>query len=335
MRRALFEYELPADRIAQWPAEPRDAARLMHVDRASGERRADLTMRDLVDFVRPGDVWVVNDTRVRPARIRCTKPSGGKVELLVLEVRGTAVRAMYGASKPVRPGQVLFAASGARLTVTEAFGAGQVGVNLGAAPESWLEAHGEIPLPPYIGRPVEDADRQRYQTRFADRTGAVAAPTAGLHFTDALVAEMTTRGAHFASVTLHVGPGTFRPIRVEDVREHTVDAESYDVPSETATAIASARRVVAVGTTVVRALESAAVGPHRVRPGAAVTTLYVQPGHAFQIVDALLTNLHLPGSSLLVLVSAFAGLERVQEAYAQAVADGFRFYSYGDGMLIT
>lgn len=293
---------------------------------------------DLVRLVRPGDCWVVNDTRVRRARVHAVKAgSGGRVELLVTRTEGERAEVMVRSSKPLRPGQALICeATDDALTVLEAPGGGIAVVRLPADVEAFLGRAGQIPLPPYIDRAPEPIDAERYQTVYADQPGAVAAPTAGLHLTEGLMSAMADAGATFARVTLHVGPGTFRPIRAADVRDHRLQAEVYRVTEEAADAIDAARRVVAVGTTAVRTLETVACdsGPRRVEPGFGETGLYITPGHHFRAVDALLTNFHLPGSSLLVLVAALAGLERTRAAYDTAIAEGFRFYSYGDAMFI-
>ena len=334
MQLSRFHYTLPPDRIAQHPAERRDGARLLRLDRATGAIATGETVADLVSHVREGDCWVINDTRVRPARLLTRKPSGARVELLVIELRGAQAVAMYGASKPLKPGQELICdAHGETVRVIENLGGGRVLVDLWS--EDVLEAAGQIPLPPYISRAPDARDRERYQTVYADEAGAVAAPTAGLHFTPELMAAMEARGATFARVTLHVGPGTFRPIREEDVTNHVLDAEPFVVTEDAADAVNRAKRVVAVGTTAVRTLEAAADGPRRIRSQRGRTGLYITPGYAFQVVEAMLTNFHLPGSSLLVLVAAFAGLDPALAAYARALDEGMRFYSYGDAMLIS
>jgi S-adenosylmethionine:tRNA ribosyltransferase-isomerase len=341
---ALFDYELLADRIAQEPAEPRDSARLLVVDRSSGAHR-DAHVRELDRLLRPGDCLVVNDTRVIPARLAGRLAGTGRVvEVLLLRELGPGEWDAL-----VRPGracglgaELLVAEGAACLTVT---GVGESGRRrLRVAGErpvgELLAAHGMPPLPPYIRRyrAPRDADRTRYQTVYAARDGAVAAPTAGLHFTAELLGRLRDRGIGIHAVTLHVGPGTFRPVRVADAQNHRVEAEWYEVSGPTADAVgrarAEGRRVVAVGTTTVRTLETAAAAHGAVRAGSGWTELTIRPGHAFRAVDALLTNFHLPRSSLLLLVAAFAGRERVLDAYRAAAAAGYRFYSYGDAMLI-
>ena len=336
MLTSRFQYELPQDRIALYPPAERTDAQLMLLSRATGQSSVGQTVAALVDQVRPGDCWVINDTRVRPARVFTRKPTGGRVELLVLSARGTTAEAMYRASKPPKAGQVLIAEStGDELRVTHNFGDGRIGLELPENVDPLLERAGQIPLPPYIDRAPDEADRERYQTVYARDPGAVAAPTAGLHFTPELMADMEAAGARFARVTLHVGAGTFRPIRSESIDDHSLHTESWTLTPENAELINSASRVVAVGTTSVRTLETAATGPGRVEAGSGDTGLYIKPGFDFQVVQGLLTNFHLPGSSLLVLVAALTGLDPMMAAYQKALDSGFRFYSYGDAMFIS
>lgn len=351
---SLFDYELPPAAIAQVAVEPRDAARLLVVDRLANSC-ADGHVRDLPDLLRAGDLLVVNDTRVINARLRGTKRSGGRVELFVVEARPDGTfRVMLGASRAPRMGERIDLAGAHAALLIDGPGAGgeaivrfegpTVDPRAGAgAAAALLAAHGEPPLPPYIrrnaGDPRLDVDRTRYQTMFAARDGAVAAPTAGLHFTPSLVARCEAAGIVCAGVTLHVGEGTFRPVRAARTEEIALHAEWFDVPAVTADAIAQTRaaggRIVAVGTTVVRTLESRpARADGAPEPGTGTTRLFIAPGHEFRFVDAMLTNFHLPRSTLLMLVSAFAGRERVLAAYAAAVARGYRFYSYGDAMLV-
>jgi S-adenosylmethionine:tRNA ribosyltransferase-isomerase len=340
-----FDYSLPADRIAQDPAEPRDAARLLVLDRDAGTL-GDAHVRDLGAFLRPDDCLVVNDTRVIPARL-LGRLEGAEREvevLLVREVEGGEWEALIRPARRCPPGTALVLADGAaRAVVTGTGPLGQRRLRLeraGTVPDL-LVGHGLPPLPPYIRRYRKPGgeDWSRYQTVYAARDGAVAAPTAGLHFTPELLRRLEGAGIAIHRVTLHVGPGTFRPIRVADVSQHRMEAERYEVPAATAEALARARRegrrVVAVGTTTVRTLETAARDDGEVAAGAGWTDLTIVPGHRFRAVDALLTNFHLPRSSLLLLVSAFAGRERLLDAYRHAVAAGYRFYSYGDAMLIV
>jgi S-adenosylmethionine:tRNA ribosyltransferase-isomerase len=343
---AGFDYALPPDRIAQEPADPRDAARLLVVDRRSGALR-DAQAADLGRYLRTGDCLVLNDTRVLPARL--FGRIGGTdrdVEVLLLHPVGPTDEDWAALLRPARRcpvGTTIVLADGAaRALVTDREELGRARVRLdGSGPvETFLDAHGLPPLPPYIRRYRKPGgeDWARYQTVYAARPGAVAAPTAGLHFTPGLLSELGGGGVELHRVTLHVGPGTFRPVRVHRVADHRVEAERFEVSEATAAALTRARRegrrVVAVGTTTVRALEAVARPDGSVASGAGSTDLTIVPGHEFRAVDALLTNFHLPRSSLLLLVSAFAGRERVLDAYAHAVAAGYRFYSYGDAMLI-
>jgi S-adenosylmethionine:tRNA ribosyltransferase-isomerase len=333
-------FELPPSAIAQEPAEPRDAARLLVQDRASGARHH-ARVRDLPAFLAPGDLLVRNATRVLAARLRGRRPTGGALEALLLREDGAGrFRALVRGSGRLRIGEKLrFEGRGLAqdAEVTDLADDGTVGLAFDAGTSPY--ALGEAPLPPYIrrseARPSDDA---RYQTVYARVPGAIAAPTAGLHFTPALFAALAERGVATTDVVLHVGPGTFRPLRDEDLAAGRLHAERYELPADTAAAIARTRaaggRVVAVGTTTARVLEHAARGDGTVEPGAGETELLLRPGVAFRAVDALLTNFHLPRSSLLLLVAAFAGREAVLEAYADALARGYRFYSYGDAMLI-
>lgn len=333
-----FDYELPPESIAQEPA-PRGESRLLVLDRTGPERHA--RVRDLPRLLRPGDLLVVNDTRVIPARLFGRRvPGGGRLELLLLERVGE--REWDALAKPGRraqPGTVLEFETGLRAEVTAKEEDGRHRLLFSEPVEGHLDRLGHVPLPPYIHRSDTDEDRERYQTVFADRPGAVAAPTAGLHFTAGLLREIAAAGVEIARVTLHVGIGTFKPVSAERIEEHRMDRERYEVSPEAAEAVrrarAEGRRVVAVGTTVVRTLESAAqAGEGEVRAGEGSTELFITPGFRFQVVDALLTNFHLPRSTLLMLVSAFAGRERVLAAYGEAVREGYRFYSYGDAMLV-
>jgi S-adenosylmethionine:tRNA ribosyltransferase-isomerase len=336
-----FDYELPERLIAQEPATPRDASRLLALARGGGPPEH-LAFTDLERLLSPGDLLVFNDTKVIPARLVGRRPTGGKVELLLCEPLegglGRRWRAMGQASKAIRPGTRV-ELDGLAATVDAVEGEGFYLVTLdreGEALADALERAGRVPLPPYIRREPSAADRERYQTIWAREPGSAAAPTAGLHFTGPLLARLAARGVARTAVTLHVGPGTFLPVR-GTLATHRMHGERYEIPEAAADAVAACRarggRVVAVGTTTVRTLESAWDGA-RVAPGAGRTELFIQPGHAFRAVDGLVTNFHLPRSTLLVLVSAFGGRERVLAAYREAVSQGYRFFSFGDAMLL-
>ncbi|MDY0070453.1 MAG: tRNA preQ1(34) S-adenosylmethionine ribosyltransferase-isomerase QueA [Porticoccaceae bacterium] len=338
MRRELFRYFLPDALIADHPASERRGSRLLTLDGVSGEighRR----FPDIVDLVRPGDLMVFNDTRVIPARLLGHKATGGKLELLVERlVDDHRVLAHIRAAKAPKAGAILQFDDGVRAEVTgrdnDLFA-----VHFGDARVlEVLERIGHMPLPPYIDRPDGLADRERYQTVYAREPGAVAAPTAGLHFDEALLAELQARGVEIGYVTLHVGAGTFQPVRVDDIREHRMHAEIIDVSEELCRRVeetrAAGNRVIAVGTTSVRCLETAGASGE-MRPMRGDTDIFIYPGYQFRIVDALVTNFHLPESTLLMLVSAFAGYGHVMAAYREAVAREYRFFSYGDAMFIT
>ncbi len=340
MRRADFHFDLPAELIAQQPLAERPASRLLRVDGAAGSWQ-DARFRDLPELLQPGDLLVLNDTRVIPARAFGHKESGGRVELLVERLLGE--RGAVGqlrASKTPAPGARLHFEGGAVAVVTTRSGpAGDLFELAFDRPVlAWLEAFGRMPLPPYIRREADQLDRERYQTVFSRMPGAVAAPTAGLHFDAGLLAALATRGVATATVTLHVGAGTFQPVRTEDPRAHRLHAERVTVGEGACAAIAATRarggRVVAVGTTVVRSLEAAAAGG-TLAPLEGETELFILPEYRFRVVDGLLTNFHLPESSLLMLVCAFAGRDTVLGAYRHAVAAGYRFFSYGDAMYLS
>jgi S-adenosylmethionine:tRNA ribosyltransferase-isomerase len=336
VRRSDFSYELPEELIAQQPLTERSASRLLTLDGASAAV-ADREVRDLPQLVSPGDLLVFNDTRVIPARLYAMKESGGRVELLLerpLDASNALVHAR--ASKPLRPGAQL-ASRGGPIRVVEKRGDLWV-VELPESALSFFEQYGQIPLPPYIRREPDAADATRYQSVFARRAGAVAAPTASLHFDAELLARIEARGAGRAFITLHVGAGTFQPVRTDAVGAHVMHAEFVEVNAATCAAVAATHarggRVIAVGTTVVRALESAA-GNGALGPYVGDSSLFIVPGFRFRVVDAMVTNFHLPESTLLMLVSAFAGREAVLAAYAHAVEQRYRFFSYGDAMYIT
>ncbi|MEM6703422.1 MAG: tRNA preQ1(34) S-adenosylmethionine ribosyltransferase-isomerase QueA [Acidobacteriota bacterium] len=333
LRTSDFDFELPQEQIAQEPL-PRGESRLLELRRDG--TTAHRGVRDLQDLLGPGDLLVVNDTRVLKARLEATRvPSGGRVEVLVLEPEPDRPRRWAVLAKPSRrlkPGSELRFGEELRATV-----AGRreelVLLDFDRDLEPHLETLGAVPLPPYIDRPPSDGDADRYQTVYAAKPGAVAAPTAGLHFDQPLLDALARRDVAMASVTLHVGIGTFRPVSADSVDDHTMHSERIVVPDETVEAVRSARRVVAVGTTVVRALESAAAqGELQAFSGG--TELFIRPGYRFRVVDTLLTNFHLPRSTLLMMISAFAGRERVLAAYREAVRERYRFFSYGDAMLL-
>ena len=333
---ADFDYALPPELIAQAPAEIRSGSRLLHVD---GPRLRDLDFTDLPRLLQPADLLVFNDTRVINARVRGRKPTGGEVELLVERVTGPATAVVQlKASHAPGVGGTIELANGVRAIVEARddrfFTVRFEGV---ANLTDWLELHGEVPLPPYIEHRADRRDALRYQTVYARDPGAVAAPTAGLHFDPPVLDALARRGIAQAFITLHVGAGTFQPVQVTRIAEHRMHAERYAIPTATADAIEATRsrggRVVAVGTTSLRALESAASGDG-VRAGAAETSLFVTPGYPFRVVDRLLTNFHLPKSTLLMLVSAFAGFDTIRAAYLHAVRARYRFMSYGDAMLL-
>jgi S-adenosylmethionine:tRNA ribosyltransferase-isomerase len=340
-----FDFDLPPERIAQAPA-PRGESRLLVLDRTGGERHA--RVRDLPAYLRPGDLLVLNDTRVIPARLFGRRSGGtGETEIFLLEKEGDPEldrwECLLRPAKRVKAGTVIDLAEGVSAEVLEKREGGRHLLRFSEPIEPHLDRIGHIPLPPYIGRADTDEDRERYQTVFARRPGAVAAPTAGLHFSEGLLAEIRAAGIEVATVTLHVGIGTFKPVSVDRVEEHRMERERYEISSAAAEAIGRARaraqhgegRVVAVGTTVVRTLEGAAFAHDgEVPPHAGSTEIFLTPGCRFQVVDALLTNFHLPRSTLLMLVSAFAGRERVLAAYREAIEEGYRFYSYGDAMLL-
>jgi S-adenosylmethionine:tRNA ribosyltransferase-isomerase len=340
---ADLEYVLPPTAIAQTPAEPREAARLLRIVRAGGAL-GDHVVRDLPDLLRPGDCLVVNDSRVIPARVFAEDAAGRRVELLFVEALAPERwRALVRPGRRTRARVELRAGGelGARLRVSEVEPDGvRIVERVDGTIDDLLRTHGLPPLPPYIERHAKPGpeDAERYQTVFARAPGSVAAPTAGLHFTGELVERLRLRGLEVHRVTLHVGPGTFRPIKTARLEEHVVAPERAIVPAATASAVNAARReghrVVAVGTTAARTLESAAGADGAVHPFDGRATLTIHPGHRFRAVDALLTNFHLPRSSLLSLVCAFAGRELILRAYAHAVAAGYRFYSYGDATLI-
>ena len=352
-----FQFALPAELIAQVPAAERDGARLLVLDRRSGTLEHTSVLA-LPEYLRRGDLLVVNDTRVIPARVYGHTGSGAAVELLLIgptplddavpdpgtprDPHACRWQCLGKPARHLRAGTQLRFASDRCATVTAVPGNGRYTVEFDGTADvlEWLQRDGEVPLPPYIRRPDGPLplDHSRYQTIFAAAPGSIAAPTAGLHYTAALVRALQERGVRVARLTLHVGPATFLPIRCADVRQHVMEPEWCEIPAATAAAIRAAKagggRVVAVGTTTTRALESAACAAQVVRSGARWAEAFIVPGQDFRVVDALFTNFHLPGSTLLLLVSAFAGQTHIHSAYAEAIRHRYRFYSYGDAMLI-
>lgn len=333
---ADYRFELPPELIAQEPAEKRDASRLLHV-RSDGALE-DRAFADIVELLPSDAIIIANDTRVIPARVLGHKDTGGAIELLFLEpepsVSPDAWRCL--AKGTLRPGMTVTVGE-TRIPVLGPR-AQDGSILVGAPPDllAFLDAHGHIPLPHYIEREDRPDDRERYQTMFARVPGAVAAPTAGLHMTPAIRDQLAARGVTLATLTLHVGWGTFAPIRVDDVRRHVMHRERYAISDELVALVASGRPIVSLGTTALRALEAAAVGEKQLRAGQGSTDIFIYPGsgHAFRIVDHLITNFHLPESTLLMLVCAFAGTERILAAYRHAVAQRYRFFSYGDATLL-
>ena len=337
-----FDYELPPELIAQRPLETRSSSRLLLLSRA----RQTITHHQFVELpamLREGDLLVRNETKVLPARLLGSKQSGGQVEVLLLRQHDTENniwRCMTRSSRALKPGTLIDFPAEMTGEVVEAVDGGQRMVRF-SSPASFLETLeqvGHVPLPPYIRRDDQPFDKDRYQTVYASNPGAVAAPTAGLHFTEETFADLTARHIEVCGVTLHVGPGTFLPVRSENLQAHRMHAEAYDIPLQAAERInnarAEGRRIIALGTTVTRTLEHAVDANGLLQAGQGETDLFIKPGHSFRMVDALVTNFHLPKSTLLVLVSAFAGREFILRAYRTAVAQSYRFFSYGDCMLI-
>ena len=352
-----YDYDLPADRIAQFPASQRDRSRLLVLDLSTRDL-VHRTFTNILDLLRSDDLLVINTTKVFPARLLGHKETGGKAELFLLSFphalrpdsqgqwQEAAAPALIKSSKRPKIGSLILFSDQLRARIDTLYPDGKAMVTLqfqlkeGHTLEQLLQNHGQMPLPPYISRPAGnlDDDLDRYQTRYARQTGSVAAPTAGLHFTDELLAEVQTKGVEIATIVLHVGYGTFAPVRAADIRDHAIHKESYAISPETAATIQRAkrqgRRIWAVGTTTVRTLEFAADAQGKIRHGAGECDLFIYPGYQFRIVDNLITNFHLPKSSLLFLVAAMAGRQRILEAYHQAIDGGYRFFSYGDAMAI-
>ena len=343
MKKSDFHYDLPPELIAQAPLAERSASRLLVVPPAPAPMQ-DRHFRDLLDLLAPGDLLVFNDTRVIPARLFGQKATGGRVEILIERLLGShQARAQLGVSKSPKAGARIALDAGGEAEVLGRDGEFYVlQFHVPESLEQWLLHAGRLPLPPYIQRAPGQDDAERYQTVFAREVGAVAAPTAGLHFDESLLAALQAKGVHFGHVTLHVGAGTFQPVRVDDLGQHVMHSEWLNVGAELVETIRRTRaaggRVVGVGTTVVRALESATrtndAGQRELQPYAGETQLFILPGYRITAVDALVTNFHLPESTLLMMVSAFAGKDRIFEAYAHAIREHYRFFSYGDAMLL-
>lgn len=334
MQLSEFDYVLPQDLIAQLPSAERSDSRLLVVD---GEHLVDARFREFQNYLAAGDLLIFNDTKVINARLFGRKASGGRIEILVERIVGERQAWCHvKASHAPKPGDALsIGDTGATMLGREG---GLFLLEFSTRLEQVLDRYGTVPLPPYISRAAEDVDAERYQTVYARHAGAVAAPTAGLHFDADTLAALDEKGVQRAYITLHVGAGTFQPIRVDDIHAHTMHTERYDIPQETVDRIAAARaagkRVVAIGTTSLRALEAAAAGGE-IRTGPQETALFITPGYRFRVVDALFTNFHLPKSTLLILVSAFAGRANIARAYAWAIEQRYRFFSYGDAMFIA
>ncbi|GAB3297701.1 tRNA preQ1(34) S-adenosylmethionine ribosyltransferase-isomerase QueA [Pseudidiomarina andamanensis] len=339
-----FSFELPDELIARYPQPERSASRLLCLNGTTGAVTHQ-TFKNIVDHIQAGDLLIFNDTRVIPARMLGEKVSGGKVEVLVERIIDEhRVLAHLRSNRSPKPGAKMILEGAVEVEMVGRQDAlFELQFNTDEPVLTVLEQYGHMPLPPYIDRPDEDSDRERYQTVYNKKPGAVAAPTAGLHFDDAILEQLRKKGAEFAYVTLHVGAGTFQPVRVDNIEEHHMHSEYAEVPEETIAAIEATRqrggRVIAVGTTSVRSLESAAQAAKQkgeaLQPFFSDTDIFIYPGYEFQIVDAMITNFHLPESTLIMLVSAFAGREHVLNAYAEAVQERYRFFSYGDAMFVT
>jgi len=337
VKTSQFFFDLPESQIAQNPAPDRESARLLVLDRGTAAARH-ATVRDLAGFIEPGTVVVINDSRVRKARLFGQRPNGARTEFLLLERRQTDLwETLAGRAGRLKPGAAFRFPEGVTGVLESAEEERWLLRFSPPIDEPWLERNGHVPLPPYIKRPDQSTDEERYQTVYARAVGSAAAPTAGLHLTPRLLEALESRGVTLARVTLHVGLGTFQPIRTDDIEAHQMHEEAYSVPPETTAAVEAAARegrpVLAVGTTVVRTLESA-WEDGKLRAGEGRTRIYITPGYQFKVVRQMLTNFHTPGSTLLVLVSAFAGRERILDTYREAVRLGYRFFSYGDAMLI-
>ncbi len=336
-----YQYDLPAELVAQYPPKERTESRLLVLNRSTGEIQHHPRFSEIAGYFRPGDILVANDSRVFPARLLGQKETGGRVEILLLQLpqKERPVPALFRGKRPRKGLKIRFTKE-LWAEILEVQEGGKVLVQLESSQDllQTIEKVGHVPLPPYIKRPDAVEDRFRYQTIYARKPGSVAAPTAGFHFTPQLLDKLRQKGVRFFTITLHVGYGTFAPLKSKDIRGHKIHEEYVEISPETAEALNSLRaqggRLFAVGTTTVRALEFAAQGKGHIQPLQAWCDLYIYPGFRFQVVDHMITNFHLPGSSLLVLVSAFAGREKILSAYQEAVKRRYRFFSYGDAMLI-
>ena len=338
MKKSDFSYDLPAELIAQYPLKDRDASRLLVLDKATGQH-TDHNFTDILEYLNPGDLLVFNNTKVIPARLLGKKASGGKIEVFIERVLGShSAKAMLKSNKSLKLGTVIYFDAQPLLKVTAKQGMFYLIETLSTELDTVMREHGVMPLPPYINRAAESEDTSRYQTVYAESEGAVAAPTAGLHFTESLLEKLADKGVQSAYVTLHVGAGTFQPVKTDDIESHQMHKEWLQVPEETCEIINKTRtaggRVIAVGTTAVRSLESAAQNG-KAEPFQGDTDIFIYPGYQFQVIDGLITNFHLPESTLIMLVSALAGQDNILEAYAHAVSQQYRFFSYGDAMLIA
>jgi S-adenosylmethionine:tRNA ribosyltransferase-isomerase len=342
---SAFDYDLPRDLIARFPAARRDESRLMVLDRVNGsiEHRV---FRDIVDYFETGDALVLNETRVFPARLIGTRESGAEAEVFLLApvtntgADGYVWNALVRPGAKLKPGKRVFVAEDLSIEMLDSTpdGGRIVRLDTPLAVDAALQRHGRIPLPPYMERDADETDAERYQTVYAEKTGSVAAPTAGLHFTDALLAQIEAKGVRILRIVLHVGVGTFRPIEAEDPAEHVMHSEHYSVGDEAIEAMEAIRArggdIWAVGTTVARTLESITDDSGVMRAGSGSTNLFIRPGYKFKAVDHLITNFHLPRSTLMMLVAAFGGYEPVMQAYREAIDREYRFYSYGDAMVL-
>lgn len=337
-----YEYNLPEELIAKFPVEPRDASRLLVLDRKTGKME-DRIFRDIIEYLEPGDTLVVNQTKVIPARLYGYKDSGGRVEILLLRKQGDFWECLVRPAKRLKPGHIIFFGENIPVTaeivdITAEKGGRIIKFKNCLDDYAFIDQMGEMPLPPYIKRNAEEVDKSRYQTVYAREAGSAAAPTAGLHFTEKLLEDIRNKGVNIASIVLHVGLGTFRPVASEDIREHKMHREWYRIDEETALLLNNTRKngknIIAVGTTVVRTLETVYNDDCGFKAECGETEKYIYPGYKFRGIDKLITNFHLPGSSLIMLVAAFAGYENTMAAYNYAVANRYRFFSYGDAMFI-